>query len=242
MRRIRGLMIVFLLILSACVELRGSSAPSSTAFSSTSTSPASATTSSATLPIVDVVLDAVSGIFSGTLLVTPVPGAPGDPYSATFTVVVDSCSNATLIQEPGQESTGTYQIDAVHPLVLHLNLIGEGADYREGYRIDLVLVEPPGYDLFETEPQAVGINAGGGHGFGDPPDVATLDDELQYLQDLLMGRNGTGFMTTDIIEDENITTGMIWDDLDYPVSLRMQWFAFIEGPVLRTGDAPSCGD
>jgi len=230
MRRIRGLMIVFLLILSACVELRGSSAPSSTAFSSTSTSPASATTSSATLPIVDVVLDAVSGIFSGRLLVTPVPGAPGGPYSATFTVVVDSCSNATLIQEPGQESTGTYQIDAVHPLVLHLNLIGEGADYREGYRIDL--------DLENDEPQVVGINAGGGHGFGDPPDVATLDDELQYLQDLL----GRGFMATDIIEDENITTGMIWDDLDYPVSLRMQWFAFIEGPVLRTGDAPSCGD
>ena len=167
-------------------------------------------------------------MFSGVLQVTPIPGSPGTPYTATFTVVIDACGGATLTQEPDQESVGTYQVDPLDPTLLHIELLGEGADYREAYQIEIVI---------DGEPRVAGVVVGGGHGLGDVPNAALLRQELIALGLALHQAAGTGSGSVFIEPPEGAT---VLDDWYYTRALQYPWFGLVEGPVSRTGDAPAC--
>ena len=136
-------------------------------------------------------------------------GAPGGAYTDQFQLVLDDCGAATLVQRGSQMSSGWFTRTGESEVRVSVRGAGEG--YTEGYELRL-----------ETTPDGLavshGLTAGGGHGFGSPPEPSLLGRVLYvgYDDEIVAGAEATlnGF----------------------------GWFNTTGGSLTRSGDAPECSE
>lgn len=106
-----------------------------------------------------------SGTYTGEITITGIPGLPGGTYTDPFTLEVRTCGEVTLTQGSDQASHGhlytvvDFEPEQAGAAFFQAHLFGQGADYAEGYSLD-VIVQEGGTIVLS------GLTAGGGHGFG----------------------------------------------------------------------------
>lgn len=109
---------------------------------------------------------AASGIYTGNLQVTGIPGWPGGSYRDTFTLELRACGDAVLTQRSDQVTRGRfytaipYEVEPVDSSFYSAHTFGSGPDHGEAYELEVRLSG----DTAEVS----GTTAGGGHGFGKP--------------------------------------------------------------------------
>jgi len=162
---------------------------------------------------------AAAGIYSGTVQVAEVPGTSGGSYDAQVQLLLDRCYGARIVQAGTQVSLGRYLVATLDetglPVTILIRTRGEGEGYREGYVLRA--------DLDEGTIAVLGLNAGGGHGFGDPPPDSHFELVEQSVFEWLGGDDPYSKVPGPLIE-----------------LFAEGWFGVVSGDLERTGDAPPC--
>lgn len=162
----------------------------------------------------------VSGIYAGTLTNEPIAGTPGVAYEDEYEFILDDCGDALVIQAQFQISLGkyftVYEDDSTEVDVTAEN-VQEGDDpFIDGYRGRLTF-DPLGLTVDWS-----GINAGWGHGLGDPP-----DNGLETLNWITFWVDRSGGSLPGEFDDDTFAAG---------------WLYSTQGTLERVGDAPPCDE